>query len=374
MTRDPAHRWSMARVRDYLAAGPAGTLARRRARPRQPRRRTTPGPTCSRQPCRRVQPVADPPPPPAATVPMLVAACRRAPARASSAGCWSRRRSRGRPHADSRSLGDDPHRPPRRDARDPQAGAQRAGHGELHLRLPLDRCRDPETSFRCSPRSSRQESGGIEGYRGFWDTVDSAELQRIQADPEALTVDYTVDYVMDSSGPGPAGVELRREPDAGVRGRHLQDRRRELTHRERQRLVATHEVPRGEGAGRGVDREVRAARQQLLEHHPRPAAARPRRRGSGGRRSRRSRICRGAALDVELLGVGAELARVAVGGAVQQQDLAARRDRRPSSSTSRVVVRARPCTGLVEPQQLLDRVAGSGPGRRAAAAAGRGAR
>ncbi len=44
------------------------------------------------------------------------------------------------------------------------------------------------------------QSGGIEGYRGFWDTIESAELQTVTADPDALTVAYTVDYVVD--GPG----------------------------------------------------------------------------------------------------------------------------------------------------------------------------
>jgi hypothetical protein len=64
---------------------------------------------------------------------------------------------------------------------------------------------DPQTSFDMLTPEFQAESGGIEGYRGFWDTVDSAQLRRIQADPQALTVDYTVDYVMDSSGPGPGG-------------------------------------------------------------------------------------------------------------------------------------------------------------------------
>ena len=44
--------------------------------------------------------------------------------------------------------------------------------------------------------------GGIDGDRSVWDQVESAELQSIQADPESLSVAYTVQYETDSSGPG----------------------------------------------------------------------------------------------------------------------------------------------------------------------------
>jgi hypothetical protein len=64
---------------------------------------------------------------------------------------------------------------------------------------------DPNASFQMLTPQFQRESGGIEGYRGFWDTVESAELQSINADPQALTVDYTVEYVIDSSGPGSGG-------------------------------------------------------------------------------------------------------------------------------------------------------------------------
>jgi eukaryotic-like serine/threonine-protein kinase len=61
---------------------------------------------------------------------------------------------------------------------------------------------DPATGYTMLTPAFQQESGGLEGYRSFWDTVESATLQSIQADPEALTVNYTVAYEMDSSGPG----------------------------------------------------------------------------------------------------------------------------------------------------------------------------
>jgi hypothetical protein len=61
---------------------------------------------------------------------------------------------------------------------------------------------DPATGYTMLTPGFQQQSGGIEGYRSFWDTVDSAELQSIQADPQSLSVAYTVAYQLDSSGPG----------------------------------------------------------------------------------------------------------------------------------------------------------------------------
>jgi hypothetical protein len=61
---------------------------------------------------------------------------------------------------------------------------------------------DPATGYTMLTPAFQQESGGLEGYRGFWDTVESAELQSVQADPDALTVAYTVAYQMESSGSG----------------------------------------------------------------------------------------------------------------------------------------------------------------------------
>jgi hypothetical protein len=60
---------------------------------------------------------------------------------------------------------------------------------------------DPAAGYTMLTPGFQQQSGGIEGYRSFWDTVDSAQLQSIQADPQSLSVDYTVAYQMDSSGP-----------------------------------------------------------------------------------------------------------------------------------------------------------------------------
>ena len=37
---------------------------------------------------------------------------------------------------------------------------------------------DPEATFQMLTPEFQEESGGIEGYRGFWDTVESREPAR----------------------------------------------------------------------------------------------------------------------------------------------------------------------------------------------------
>jgi hypothetical protein len=54
---------------------------------------------------------------------------------------------------------------------------------------------DPSESFPMLTKEFQAASGGYEGYAGFWDTIESARLVDVSADPEALTVAYTVDYV-----------------------------------------------------------------------------------------------------------------------------------------------------------------------------------
>ncbi len=55
---------------------------------------------------------------------------------------------------------------------------------------------DPEATFEMLTPEFQEASNGFEGYSGFWGTVESATPRDISADPESLTVTYTVDYVM----------------------------------------------------------------------------------------------------------------------------------------------------------------------------------
>jgi len=59
------------------------------------------------------------------------------------------------------------------------------------------------------------ESGGFQGYSGFWRTIASAEATNIEVDPEALTVSYDVAYrtVAGDSSNGSVTLQLQRTDD-----------------------------------------------------------------------------------------------------------------------------------------------------------------
>ncbi|MEJ7635826.1 serine/threonine-protein kinase [Aeromicrobium sp.] len=53
---------------------------------------------------------------------------------------------------------------------------------------------DPDAGFAMLTPDYQQESGGIEGYRGFWSGVSDLDVKTLQGDPETLTVSYTYEY------------------------------------------------------------------------------------------------------------------------------------------------------------------------------------
>ncbi len=57
---------------------------------------------------------------------------------------------------------------------------------------------DPESTFAMLTPEFQAESGGIEGYTGFWSTIESATPRAIKADPRSLTTTYTIDFVTTS--------------------------------------------------------------------------------------------------------------------------------------------------------------------------------
>jgi serine/threonine protein kinase len=206
MTRDPEHRWTMERVRDALAAGPAATMvhpARVAAVPSQETHDT------------ELLPAAVPPVEPArshrrrpAIGPLLVAG---AVALLVGLIVWAALATRV-PEQASTTSGDRPSRsasasktpsPSASNSPTPtQARPTSQGMEQFIGDYLATAAADPATGYTMLTPAFQQESGGIDGYRSFWDTVDSAELQSIEADPQALTVAYTVAYEMDSSGPG----------------------------------------------------------------------------------------------------------------------------------------------------------------------------
>lgn len=206
MTRDPGHRWSMARVRDALVTGPAGTLV-------QPVPASA-APTQDPEPTELLSAAVPPVEPEpvhrrrrptgailvAAAVALLVgvivwaALSTRAPEQDTP--------SAGGPTSKTTSPSSNPKPSSTKPTRSPSTGPTVQGMEQFIGDYLSTAAADPATGYTMLTPGFQQQSGGIEGYRSFWDTVDSAELQSIQADPQSLSVDYTVAYQMDSSGPG----------------------------------------------------------------------------------------------------------------------------------------------------------------------------
>ena len=73
---------------------------------------------------------------------------------------------------------------------------------------------DPRATWQQLTPAFQEQSGGFGRYSGFWRTVEDAEVVDIAADPDALTVTYTVRYVLKRGGSTTDSVTLSLELDA----------------------------------------------------------------------------------------------------------------------------------------------------------------
>jgi len=201
MTKDPAERWSMAQVRDFLATGPSSA----------PRPVPVPVPVTDPDPTRTEVMAAPPVPPAAAPAPAADTAPRRrrtpsgpvlvALAVALLAGIiiWAALASRDDTPSATPPTSDGPssasQKPPS-DEPTPTADGMEGFMEDYLATAPSD----PEAAFEMLTPQFQEQSGGIDGYRSFWGRVASADLVSFSADPEALTVTYTVEYVLKDSG------------------------------------------------------------------------------------------------------------------------------------------------------------------------------
>ncbi len=197
MTRERDERWSMAQVRDFLHAGPTGTTIHP-----APSEVSTPAPASEPTPTELFAPTPTPvegvaPVPPvepghrrrALSGPILVGV---AVALLLGIIIWAVVASRT-----PDQVADDPgedgttsQSPSTSPSEAPTADGMENFMEDYLATAPSD----PEAGFAMLTRAFQAESGGIEGYRGFWDTIEIADITDFSADPGALTVAYTVEY------------------------------------------------------------------------------------------------------------------------------------------------------------------------------------
>ena len=210
MVKDPARRWSMAQVRDFLAAPrtdrvgrPAAAAARRTPdRAAEPRPRVVAA----------VAPLGDPPPAssrgcrgaaPARSavalvlVVVLFAACLR--------GAVRGRRPRRCPHRRDQPVRATSTGSPQPPAAPSQTAAAsrppRAWSRSSATTSPPSRP-NPDTAWPMLTPKFQRESGGLDTYRKFWGGVGTGRILDISADPRTLVVSYRVRF--DNFGTGRA--------------------------------------------------------------------------------------------------------------------------------------------------------------------------
>lgn len=214
MTRDPADRWSMEQVRDYLVGGPGSPLPA-----------PVPRPTDAGEPAGRTQvvaPVAVPPPAPtpsgarrrgsALTVLVGVAVVALITVIAFVIG--TRDDGPDDARADSTptpSATGEPSGPETSPTAKPTATAEgMTAFIESYLETAAD---DPAAGFAMLTPAFQDESGGIAGYEGnFWGNVKRIrDIDVTDADPESLTVAYTYTYQLEQGGPVTEDIDLQLE-------------------------------------------------------------------------------------------------------------------------------------------------------------------
>jgi serine/threonine protein kinase len=186
MTREPADRWSMAQVRDFLAAGPTAT--RLAAVPASGRFEPEPEPTQVMS--RAVPPAADPRRrrgllPVLAVVAVLAAV---------GLIAWLV------------LDGDDPGNQ-KAGSREPSGGPGTSSSSSQTPDVTADGMEnfvedylatvttDPAASWQELTPSFQQESGGFGEYQKFWSDMQTADMLSSKADPGSRRLSYTVEYL-----------------------------------------------------------------------------------------------------------------------------------------------------------------------------------
>lgn len=213
MTRDPADRWTMAQVRDYLAGGPGTPLPA-----------PVPRPSATAEPAGHTQviaPVTLPPPAPPAP------AGRRSGALAIFVGVaivalltvlgfaigFGGDGDGDEPEAtssDGSSATSGPSDPQTSPDDEPTVSAEdMSAFASSYVDTAAA---DPAAGFAMLTPAYQDESGGLSGYEGFWGNVKRvSDFEVTGTDTDAMTVSYTYRYQLQRGGPTTDDVTLQLE-------------------------------------------------------------------------------------------------------------------------------------------------------------------
>jgi hypothetical protein len=208
MVRDPARRWSMVQVRDFLAS----------ARGAAPAPVPTPGAAGSPEPTRllTLPPQAPAQAPPYADVPVAPHRSRwTVPVVAGvllvllvAVALWAGLSGGGggSPAADRPTPSASPSaRATTRAAVHPTV----AGMEAFIRRYVATVSADPDAAWSMLTPKFQRESGGLDTYRSYWEHATNGRVLSISADPATMSVSYQVHFDDFHNGPGPTILDLK---------------------------------------------------------------------------------------------------------------------------------------------------------------------
>jgi serine/threonine protein kinase len=231
MTRDPAERWSIASAQQFLEVGPhPQPLAPVPTPRRTPAVRSTSYVDDGTQVMPAAAATASPPPPATPAEPMFAAPPDAAPARRRPwllvvalavavvvAMLVAFQIGLGDDHNGGDDTAQGPSASNEPSPSESQSAEPSAQDMESFVATYIDTVvSDPESAFEMLTPKFQAESGGLQGYLDFWGDVRSAKIDSIEADPEALTVSYSYQYVKPQDGPTDDDVTLQLTHDNGV--------------------------------------------------------------------------------------------------------------------------------------------------------------
>jgi len=224
MTREPADRWSMAQVRAFLAAGPSARV--------QPQVSLTAAAPLAALPERTqvftsaVPPAPAPAPPPAppadgrrrGTLPAVLGVVGAVAVVALLGWLAFTLGNDGDGDQDQNQAAASSSRPDNTRSTTPEPTPSVTADGmETFVRDYLATVTsDPRQAWDQLTPAFQADSGNFGQYQGFWNTIESAQVVSVTADPDSRTVTYTVDYVREDGSTTTDEVTLQLEGTDGV--------------------------------------------------------------------------------------------------------------------------------------------------------------